>query len=70
MDPGGGGRGGGGGGGGGGTAGPDPSPMKNKKNIGFPASPKITKLRNQYSMLGQHRYASKTPFKIGVSLSG
>ena len=51
---------------GGGTGGPDPP--KNNKKIGFlsntgPDPLKITKLPSQHSMLGNHRRASRTPFK-------
>ena len=43
------------------------TPLKNHKNIGFlintgPDPLKATKLQSQYSMLGQHRHASETPF--------
>ena len=52
-------------GGGGRGSGP---PMVNYKNVGFlsntgPDPLKITKLPNQYSMLGHHRPASETPFR-------
>ena len=51
-----------------GERGPDLPPLKNHKNIGFlsntgPDPLKITKLQSQFSTLGHHRHASKTPFK-------
>ena len=57
--------------GGGGAGGPDHHPLKNKKkNIEFLGNTgpplKITKLHvpSQHSMLGHHRHASETPFKL------
>ena len=54
-----------------GAGGPEPpSPaLKNHKNIGFlsstgPDTLKITNLPSQHSMLGHHRPASETPFKL------
>ena len=57
----------------GGTAGPDPSPLNNHKNIGFlsntsPDTLKNTKLPSQ-EMLGHHWPARETPFKW-LSLAG
>ena len=50
----------------GGDRGPEPLPLKNHKNIGFPSNIdldplKITKLPSQHSMFGHHRHASETP---------
>ena len=57
-----------------GTGGPDTTPLKNHKTIGFlsntgPDPLIITKLPSQQSMLGHHWPASETPFN-GVSLAG
>ena len=51
-------------------SGPPPLPrLENYKNIGFLSNTgldplKITELPSQHSMLGHHRPASETPFKL------
>ena len=52
-----------------GDRGSGPPPLKNHKNIGFLAIQvlllrKVTKLPSQHSMLGHHRPASETLFKL------